>query len=229
MSGNAAGDGHDDLQFDSAVPAAGAVPQTPACAQCKEPINDYYYEVAGHVTCARCKGLIETKLGLNAPAGAGPMARAVAFGAIAAVAGAAIYLAVAYFLHIEFALIAILVGYMVGRAVRYGSGGRGGRRYQLLALGMTYLAISVTYVPAALYTDAASPATPNVGLIVLGVFVLLLIAPIKVVLTSFPGSILTALIVGFGLQQAWRMNRRTAVEFKGPFKIGGSVPGVVGA
>ena len=39
------------------------------------------------------------------------------------------------------ALIAIVVGLFVGRAVRWGSGGRGGRLYQGLAVVLTYLAI----------------------------------------------------------------------------------------
>ena len=47
----------------------------------------------------------------------------------------------------ELGLIAIVVGYAVGAAVRWGSNGRGGWRYQTLAMLLTYLAIVSTYVP----------------------------------------------------------------------------------
>src|SRR6059036_2729659 len=108
----------DQLQFDSATPAAGLEGASKAgCARCKSPIRSCYYEVNGLLICARCKAALESKLGDAGPAGGGRMLRAFGFGAVAAVAGAALYLGVAFLLHIEFALIAILVGYMVGRAV----------------------------------------------------------------------------------------------------------------
>ena len=44
-------------------------------------------------------------------------------------------------------LIAILVGWMVGRAVSVGSEHRGGWLYQVMAVGFTYMAISTSYIP----------------------------------------------------------------------------------
>jgi len=43
--------------------------------------------------------------------------------------------------------VAVLVGVMVGKAVRKGSGGRGGRGYQVLAVVLTYCCIAANYVP----------------------------------------------------------------------------------
>ena len=45
----------------------------------------------------------------------------------------------------EVGLISILVGILVGGAVRKGSGGRGGWAYQALAIFLTYSAIAVSY------------------------------------------------------------------------------------
>ena len=73
--------------------------------------------------------------------------RASGYGALAAVGGSLIYFAVAAITGREFGLVAILVGYMVGRAVRTGAGNRGGQAYQALAIALTYLAIVSTYVP----------------------------------------------------------------------------------
>ena len=47
----------------------------------------------------------------------------------------------------EIALVAILVGFIVGKAVRAGSGGGGGRAYQVLAVALTYCSIVSSYVP----------------------------------------------------------------------------------
>src|SRR2546426_12468468 len=65
-------------------------------------------------------------------------AKALALGLGAAVVGAAIYFGIAALTGYEFGLVAIVVGLLVGGAVRKGSNGRGGRRYQLLAAFLTY-------------------------------------------------------------------------------------------
>jgi hypothetical protein len=79
-------------------------------------------------------------------AGAHRFGRAILFGSGAAVAGAAIYYAILAATGYSIGIIAILVGYMVGRAVNVGSKGKGGRKYQLLAALLTYFAMSSTYV-----------------------------------------------------------------------------------
>jgi hypothetical protein len=79
-------------------------------------------------------------------AGAHRFGRAILFGSGAALAGAAIYYAILAATGYSIGLIAILVGYIVGRAVNVGSNGKGGRKYQLLAALLTYFAMSSTYV-----------------------------------------------------------------------------------
>ena len=75
----------------------------------------------------------------------------------AALAGCALYAAVAILLHAEIGLIAILVGWMVGKAIRHGSYGRGGRPQQILAVALTYFAITTSYIPVILYQAARDP------------------------------------------------------------------------
>src|SRR5439155_3866977 len=50
----------------------------------------------------------------------------------------------------ELGIVAIGVGLLVGIAVRKGSGGRGGRKFQALAMVLTYLSITASYVPLVL-------------------------------------------------------------------------------
>jgi hypothetical protein len=75
--------------------------------------------------------------------------------------GALIWLAVRRIAHLEIGLIALLVGYMVGKAVRKGSGGRGGRGYQVLAVVLTYCCIAANYMPDVLEALMHRTATPS--------------------------------------------------------------------
>jgi len=60
-------------------------------------------------------------------------------------AGAILYFAVAKITGYEIGLISIVVGLLVGKAVKMGAGGRGGWRYQALAIALCYLSISGSY------------------------------------------------------------------------------------
>ncbi|MGH9308137.1 MAG: hypothetical protein ACRD1U_02100, partial [Vicinamibacterales bacterium] len=62
--------------------------------------------------------------------------------------GTVLYYGVLALTGYEFGLIAIVVGYAVGLAVRWGSRGRGGWAYQGLAMALTYLSIVSAYVPS---------------------------------------------------------------------------------
>src|SRR5262249_59140123 len=66
---------------------------------------------------------------------------------LAATVGAVIYYAFVRATGANWALIAIVVGFMVGGAVRKGTGNRGGRLYQLLAVFLTYSSIVAMNVP----------------------------------------------------------------------------------
>ena len=62
-------------------------------------------------------------------------------------AGSVLYYAILAMSGYEFGLIAIVVGMAVGKAVNWGAYGRGGWRYQTMAIALTYLAIVSSYVP----------------------------------------------------------------------------------
>jgi hypothetical protein len=90
------------------------------------------------------------------------VAKAAALGGLAAAAGTALYYAVSAITGYEFSLIAIVVGVFVGKAVRKGSGGRGGGGYQALAMFLTYASIVSAYIPPIvkqIASDASHHAT----------------------------------------------------------------------
>jgi len=131
-----------NLQFERAERADREASARLTCAGCGQPIPASYYEVNGSVTCQQCRNQIMA--GWSRGSSIGRFARAVGLGLGAAVLGAGIYFGIAALTGYEFGLVAIVVGVLVGGAVRKGSNGRGGWRYQLLAMFLTYTAVVVT-------------------------------------------------------------------------------------
>jgi hypothetical protein len=128
------------LRFDQPDANPGAT----SCARCRSAITTRYYEVNGHVVCWKCKS--ELARGAEGSA-AGRLVRASGYGLGGAVVGAGIYYAILALTGYEIGLVAIAVGWLVGRGVQKGSGGAGGWAYQTIAVALTYLAIVSTYVP----------------------------------------------------------------------------------
>jgi hypothetical protein len=144
-----------ELQFDR-VEYVDDDAATLVCGVCTQPVDATYFEVNGQPACSVCASELERAhpgssllrgLGLSILAGVG-----------AGILGALLYYAVLAMTGYEIGLIAIAVGWMVGHAVRWGSGRRGGRPYQVLAVVLTYVAIVSTYVPFVL--AAAQESTP---------------------------------------------------------------------
>ena len=133
-----------ELQFDRVEGQSGQTPGG-ACAECGQPLRDVYYEVNGRVLCERCRRAAEASWA--AGSSTGRFGKAIVFGIAAAAAGSALYYGVLALTGYEFGLIAIVVGFLVGAAVKKGSQGRGGWQYQTLAMFLTYTSIVSSYVP----------------------------------------------------------------------------------
>jgi hypothetical protein len=133
-----------ELQFDHAeyqTPPASAV----TCSVCNQTVPEQYYEINGKVICPPCRKAIEARF--TGGSGLGRFVRASLFGFIAAVVGCGIYYAVSKITGYNLALISILVGWMVGSAVRRGANFRGGWVYQILAMFLTYTAVVAIDIP----------------------------------------------------------------------------------
>ena len=245
-----------DLQFDRAQFDGDAT--QPGCAVCHTPLHGSYFEVNGHTVCeACCYKLREAEPGGSR---AGRALRAIAGGIGAGLAGAILYWLILALSGYEFSLIAILVGYGVGKAVRWGSGGRGGRAYQALAIALTYLAIVSAYVPlmvteimkqkptlqaqtaapegtvvpVATSSDAsqAQPSAGNgkrgsIGGLLVGLGLLLLLACAAPFLAGLQ-NIIGLVIIGIGMYQAWKINRRVPLVITGPHALAASPAALAG-
>ena len=222
-----------DLQFQHAEPIAEASSSegsAPACVVCKQPVGGAYYQAQGQVVCPPCAERIRTGQQTAPPLS---LMRAAIYGSGAALGGCALYALVAIVLHAEIGLIAILVGWMVGKAIRHGSYGRGGRRQQILAVLLTYFAITTSYIPVVLYQNARVVQTKNAPIsssapraarprmpfaaVALFLLVLTAVGPF-VSLTSGISAWISLFILFIGLQYAWKLTGRREIMLMGPYQ-----------
>jgi hypothetical protein len=111
----------DPLQFEKAEFADPGAAQA-GCTRCREPISGTYYEANGNVVCGRCQAALRFEQ--TQGWGAGRLLRAALFGGLAAALGSALYYGVRALTGMEFGLIAIVVGVMVGARSATARGGR---------------------------------------------------------------------------------------------------------
>ncbi|MFN8651925.1 MAG: hypothetical protein U0133_08510 [Gemmatimonadales bacterium] len=142
-------DSPSDAPLDFSAPAAAA--STQSCVNCKQPIAGQYWTVNDALLCDSCKGALDRgqQVSTGITARTGRFARAALYGVGGMLAGATVWYAVAKLADLQIGLIAILLGWLVGKGVFAGSGNRGGRRYQVLAVVLTYMGIGLAFVPFA--------------------------------------------------------------------------------
>ena len=138
------------LQFDVAEDVAQSAPAAAGtgdvrCVACQfpGPLRSYF-DVNGKPLCERCKDAL---LAHESRPHLGTFLKASFLGLCGAAIGAGLFYGIVALTGYQLGLVSIVVGLLVGFAVRRGSGGRGGRRYQVLAVGLTYAAICSTYLP----------------------------------------------------------------------------------
>jgi hypothetical protein len=55
-------------------------------------------------------------------------------------------------------------------------------------------------------------------------FLFIFVLPVMVVVGSLPSGLISALIIGIGMRQAWQMTGGQGVSITGPYKVGGEPP-----
>ena len=232
----------------AAPPSATVVPRI-ACVQCGNHVRSYW-SINGRSLCRACHdAAVADHRALLAP-----LLKASALGLVAAVAGALLYYGVARLTGYEIGFVAIAVGLMVGAAVRRGSGGRGGWRYQLLAVALCYLSIAGSYT-ASVFTeiarrqaaataqaraagvahsvDAASAAAPSGATApdedddrpgAAGMVGQLLLLVVKLPVLIGLESPMAFVLIAIALWEAWTLNAGRPFEASGPFAVATGLP-----
>lgn len=216
-----------------------------SCSACAKALTTEYYEANGTMVCAECCAALRAvgTAGTSLTRGL----RALGAGFAAAVAGSVLYYAILAISGYEFGLIAIVVGMAVGKAVNWGAHGRGGWRYQTMAIALTYLAIVSSYVPvivseirkqpaaveasakpgetaipAAENQAAQKPAGNEAPLTATGaIAAIAILVGLLLALPFLSGveNIMGVIIIGIGLYEAWKFNRKGQVNITGPHAI----------
>lgn len=118
------------------------------CQYCHQPISGTYYRVQNAVACPACTEKVRTELAKDTHAA---YMRALFFGIGAAIVGMILYALFEITTGLIIGYVALAVGWMVGTAMKKGSGGIGGRRYQITAALLTYAAVSMAAVPVGIH------------------------------------------------------------------------------
>lgn len=132
----------DDALAEPADADEAGEPTVSECDVCRTPLVGEYFCVNDIPVCENCAAERQAK---ETP---GPLPwrlfKATLLGVFAALLGAAIYFFVSELTGYEFALVVLGMGYLVGLAVRVGSG-FGGLVFQALALLLTYFSLGTAY------------------------------------------------------------------------------------
>lgn len=160
---------------------------TDSCKLCGQPLSARSYQTTDGKCCEACAGKV--------------FPRALLFGVIGAAIGLALYAGFVIMTNIVIGYVSLAVGFIVAKAILLGSKGIGGRRYQVLALILTYLAVSLSFIPILLSFEHLSISEVSFAkLLMVG-----LISPF-LELQNDPGhGLIGLLILIVGMRIAWKM------------------------
>jgi hypothetical protein len=202
---------------------------TLSCGYCQKPLRVQYWQIARRPACAACRGVVEREV--EAGKSRARFSGAVQYGALAAIAGSVGWVVISKVTGYQIGIVAIGIGYLVGKAVRKGAGGLGGRRYQYLAVFLTYSAIALASLPAIMealrhsHASNSSAAPSQVGLIgMLSGWLFLLALAYASPFLGGVQNIMGLIIIGIGLYEAWKFTRAVPLNVLGPFPVESSSP-----
>lgn len=215
-------------------------PGSDPCQFCHQPIAGNYFRANGAMMCPGCAEKMRGELAGDTHAA---YVRAILCGVGAAILGMILYATFAIVTGIVIGYAALAVGWLVGKAMVKGSNGVGGRRYQIVAVLLTYAAVSTAAIPVWIhYSGEHKPSQrqqttqsedgselgaqgeqtarprPNF-LSAMGPLLLLGLASPFLEFSGNPlGAIIGLVILFVGMQFAWKMTAAKPMEIFGPFE-----------
>jgi hypothetical protein len=212
------------------------------CHFCHQPIGTTYYRTNSAMTCASCADKMGREL---APDTHASFLRAILYGIGAAILGMILYATFAIVTGIVIGYAALAVGWIVGKAMITGSKGVGGKRYQIVAVLLTYAAVSTAAIPIWIHYagqhkqtqqsthNQTSGAEPNSNsdelqgtppssrpsrIAAMGTLLALgLASPFLELSGDFVGGMIGLVILFVGMRFAWRFTAARAPDISGPF------------
>ena len=159
----------------------------------------------------------------GASSGSPGLGRALLFGLGGSAIGIGIYLGLPVSSGVEVSLLAVMVGYAIGKTVRRGGGGLGGTGCRIIAIALTYASLGVAYLGVEILTiGPVRQVELPAGFTTADVPAMIGLA-IEMPWLRIRWSPSHVLIVGFALWQGWRLNRPRRFVVDGPRQPGGVV------
>jgi hypothetical protein len=129
-------------------------PGTNRCKSCNQALSGSYYRLNGVIACPACAQKVRVQIPQDTHAA---FTRGLVFGVGGAILGLVLYAVFTIMTGWIIGYVSLAVGYVVGKAIRRGSGGVGGRRYQIAAVALTYAAVSLAAIPIAISQASKAP------------------------------------------------------------------------
>jgi hypothetical protein len=138
-----------DKDFDNPTPQFGTAeyaqkPGTDVCKSCNQALAGQYFRVNGSLACARCVDQLNSQIPKDTHS---VFVRGLIFGFGGALLGLILYSGFTIITGIEIGYVSLAVGWLIAKAIKMGSRGIGGRRYQIAAVALTYAAVSMAAIP----------------------------------------------------------------------------------
>ena len=218
-------------------------PAEVTCSACGQKISSAWYRVNGAPACADCTRRLQEEAPKDSH---GAFVRGLLFGVGAAIVGFVLYVVFALTTGLVIGYVSLAVGFLVGKGIALGSRGVGGRRYQIAAVALTYMAVSLAAVPIAISVhmkqksekqqsqasapvsvttpsspneSAAEPAAPAAKMSfgkALGMLTLLGLASPFLELSDPMHGIIGLIILLVGIRIAWQLTAARPLEITGP-------------
>jgi hypothetical protein len=216
------------------------------CKFCNQTLTGSYFRVNRSMACGACVEQVKLKIPKDNHAA---FTRALVFGVGGAILGLILYAAVGIITGWMIGYVALAVGWIVGKAMMTGSGGIGGRRYQLAAVVLTYAAVSMAAIPmgiaqaskahkaapteqsqsvpnsedrssgSATVTPDQTPKRPPDLGAALLGLAIVGLASPFIELADPFHGLIGLVILFVGMQFAWKMTRGITLQILGPFKL----------
>jgi hypothetical protein len=190
---------------------------TELCRNCNNLISFEYFRINGQMVCPSCA--VQARTGQSSDSQVA-YALALFFGIGGAIVGSILYAGFAIATHTTLGYLTLVVAWIVGKSMKYGSNGLGGGRYQFTAVVLTYLAVSLAAIPVNLYeVFSQSGSSTNWAGLLNQVPLWALTSPFLGLGTDLVATGIRMAMLFLGLCVAWRMTQPKPLSVAGPYCV----------
>lgn len=187
------------------------------CVRCGQRLTGRFFRMNGASMCEPCANVAVSSPieGAN-----GAFAKAILVGVGAAILGSILYAVIEIATGWTIGYVALAVGWLVGKGMRWGSEGRGGRKYQIAAAILTYLSVSFASVIVIVHTIQRHNPEMQLALTDRFFFFIAkygLMSPF-LELQNGLGGVIGLFILFIGIRAAWSMMAGSEFRITGPYE-----------